>query len=121
MVPGPIMIRSSAARQWRGGVGTAFVAAISLWEVAMLAVKGRLRFKPDEASWLAANLEAPVALAPLSADISLTSCRLPDFHGDPADRLIVATAITLGIPLSTADTRIIQWNEHQRLLQVIGL
>lgn len=49
------------------------------------------------------------------------SCRLPDFHGDPADRIIVATAITLGIPLITADEKIIRWNEAQRMLQVIGL
>ena len=63
----------------------------------------------------------PVSLAPLTAEISLTSCRLPDFHGDPADRIIVATAITLGIPLITADEKIIRWNEMQRMLQVIVL
>lgn len=101
--------------------GTAIIAAISQWEVAMLAMKGRLRLLPDEASWSAANLTSPVSLAPLTAEISMTSCRLPDFHGDPADRLIVATAITLGIPLITADKTIIQWNDAQRVLQVIGL
>jgi PIN domain nuclease of toxin-antitoxin system len=76
---------------------------------------------PAEASWFSANLEAPVSLAPLTAEISTASCRLPDFHGDPADRIIVATAITLGIPLITADEKIIRWIEAQGLLQVIGL
>jgi PIN domain nuclease of toxin-antitoxin system len=46
---------------------------------------------------------------------------LIDFHGDPADRIIVATAMTLGIPLITADEKIIRWNESQRLLQVIAI
>lgn len=44
--------------------------------------------------------------------------RLPDFHGDPADRLIVATAMTLGIPLITADDKIIRWNDAQRMVHV---
>lgn len=109
------------AEQVRGFSGTAVISAISQWEVAMLAMKNRLRLLPDEASWFSANLEAPVSLAPLTAEISMASCRLTDFHGDPADRIIVATAMTLGIPLITADEQIIQWNEAQRVIQVIGL
>ena len=101
--------------------GTAIVSAISQWEVAMLVMKGRLTLTPDEESWFSANLESPVSLAPLTVEISLASCRLPDFHGDPADRIIVATAITLGIPLITADEKIIQWNEAQRLVQLVAL
>ena len=91
------------AEKLRDFSGTAIVSAISQWEVSMLAMKGRLSLMPDEESWFSANLESPVSLVPLTAEISLTSCRLPDFHGDPADRIIVATAITLGIPLITAD------------------
>ena len=109
------------AEKLREFSGTAIISAISQWEVSMLAMKGRLTLTPDEASWFSANLEPPVSLAPLTAEISTASCRLPDFHGDPADRIIVATAITLGIPLVTADEKIIRWNEAQGLLQVIGL
>lgn len=109
------------AEKLREFSGTAIISAISQWEVSMLAMKGRLALMPDEASWFSANLEAPVSLAPLTAEISTASCRLPDFHGDPADRIIVATAITLGIPLITADEKIIRWNEAQRMTQVIGL
>jgi PIN domain nuclease of toxin-antitoxin system len=87
----------------------------------MLAMKGRLSLKPDEETWFSANLAAPVSLAPLTAEIALTSCRLTDFHGDPADRIIVATAIAMGIPLITADEKIIHWNETRGQLQVIGL
>ena len=109
------------AEKIRAFAGTAVVSAISQWEVSMLAMKGRLTLKPDEETWFSANLAPPVSLAPLSAEISRTSCRLPDFHGDPADRMIVATALTMGLPLVTADEKIITWNETQRLLQVIPL
>jgi len=105
----------------RGFSGTAFICAISQWEAAMLEMKGRLQLKPDPETWFSENLELPVALAPLSAEISLASCRLPNFHGDPADRMIVATAITLGLPLVTADEKIIRWNDEVKALQVIGI
>lgn len=109
------------AEKLRNFSGTAIISAISQWEVSMLAMKSRLSLKPDEETWFSTNLEAPVSLAPLTAEISLASCRLPDFHGDPADRIIVATAITMGLPLITADEKIIQWNEALRALQVIRL
>jgi PIN domain nuclease of toxin-antitoxin system len=109
------------AEKIRDFSGAAVISAISQWEVSMLAMKGRLTLLPDEVSWFSANLESPISLAPLTAEISLTSCRLPDFHGDPADRIIVATAITLGIPLITADEKIVRWNEMKRMAQVIGL
>lgn len=101
--------------------GVAYISAISLWEVSMLSMKGRIALKPDESSWFSENLEAPASLAPLTAEISITSCKLPDFHGDPADRIIVATAITHGIPLITSDEKIIGWNEKQKLLQIIAI
>jgi PIN domain nuclease of toxin-antitoxin system len=44
---------------------------------------------------------------------------LQDFHGDPADRLIVATALVLGVPLITADRQITAWNERHARLQII--
>jgi PIN domain nuclease of toxin-antitoxin system len=101
--------------------GTAIVPAISQWEISMLVMKGRLELQPDEATWFSENLEPPISLAPLTPEICMTSCRLPDFHGDPADRIIVATAITLGIPLITSDEKIIRWNEKSGIAQVIPL
>jgi len=87
--------------------------------VAMLASKGRIDLQPDAAAWIRTNLQPPVRLEPLHPEISLESCRLADFHGDPADRLIVATAIVLGAPLITADRQIISWNERHARLQII--
>lgn len=101
--------------------GRAVVPAISIWEVAMLANKGRLVLKPNVDRWIESNLQYPVELEPLHPSISIEACRLPDFHGDPADRLIVATSIILGLPLVTADTRIHEWNRRHSRLQVVSL
>ncbi len=118
-----IWLRASAGDPQLGALrnfrGTAIVPAISVWEVAMLASKGRLELKPDVDRWIRENLQPPVRLEPLHPEISLESCRLQDFHGDPADRLIVATALVLGVSLITADRQITAWNERHARLQII--
>lgn len=86
--------------------GRSIVSAISVWEVAMLVQKGRLDLAPDVDTWISANLKRPVELEPLSPAICIASSRLLEFHGDPADRLIVATAMTLGLPLMTVDKKL---------------
>ena len=101
--------------------GRCIVSAISVWEVSMLAEKGRLELAPDLDVWISKNLTAPVELEPISPAICIASCHLPEFHGDSADRLIVATAITLGLPLITADKKIIAWNQSQSHLQILSL
>ena len=109
---------AAAAATFRG---RSIVSAISVWEVSMLAQKGRLDLAPDLDTWISINLTAPIELEPISPAICIASCRLPEFHGDPADRLIVATAITLGLPLITADKKIIEWNQSQARLQILSL
>jgi len=46
---------------------------------------------------------------PIDVRIALLSCQLEHFHKDPADRFILATAITKKIPLLTADQKILEW------------
>ncbi len=99
--------------------GVAYLPAIAIWEVAMLCVKGRLKLKPDVRTWVQANLQPPVNLEPIHPEIALLSAELRDFHGDPADRLIVATAIVCGVPLFSADTHIAQWANKSRELEVL--
>ncbi len=119
----PIWLRASAGDLQLGALrnfrGTAIVPSISVWEVAMLASKERIELQPDVDRWIHENLQPPVSLEPLHPEISLESCRLEDFHGDPADRLIVATALVLGVPLITADRQITGWNKHHARLQII--
>ena len=87
----------------------------------MLEQKRRLVLKPDVESWVKSNLAAPVELEPIHPAISIASCRLPDFHGDPADRLILATALILGLPLITADADIQRWNRRHAQIQVVEI
>ena len=105
----------------RNYAGRFILPAISVWETAMLAAKGRLKLEPGVDEWVARNLEAPVELEPLSAEISVRSSRLGEFHGDPADRLIVATAVVLQMPLVTADRQIHTWNRKTETLSLIEI
>jgi PIN domain nuclease of toxin-antitoxin system len=84
------------------------VSVISVWEVAMLVAKGRLGLDRDVAVWIEQALALPrVCLVPLSPAVAIASTRLPgEFHGDPADRMLVATSLAEGCPLVTRDERI---------------
>jgi PIN domain nuclease of toxin-antitoxin system len=96
------------------------LAAISVWEVGMLEAKGRLVLQPNARTWMV-MATAGLRLLPLDADAALLASRLPGrMHGDPADRIIVATAQILGVPLITADARILQY-ARQGHLQVMAL
>jgi len=88
-----------------------YVSTISIWEVAMLEAKGRITFSTGLASWINDALSAPgLQVVQLLPDISIDSTHLPgQFHGDPADRIIVATARFLKCPLITADGKILAY------------
>jgi len=93
------------------------IPSISAWEIGMLIAKGRITLGMDVTEWLSAVLAVPgVTLLPLSAEIALDSTRLPgEFHDDPADRMVVATARAENAPLVTADRRILAY-PHVRTL-----
>ena len=85
-----------------------FLSAISLWEAQVLRAKQRLELPLRFADWLArAADEHIISVLPLSIEVVLALDALPaSFHGDPADRLIVATARTHAMPLATHDAAI---------------
>jgi PIN domain nuclease of toxin-antitoxin system len=85
-----------------------FLAAISLWEAQMLYRKGRLQLEMDFPVWLSqASDPSAVRLLPLDTSVILALDKLPEqFHGDPADRIIVATAKAHGLELMTEDKAI---------------
>jgi len=87
------------------------VSVISAWEVSMLEARGRLRFDIPCEEWVEQAFGLPgLSLMPLTPSICVRSFRLPGvFHGDPADRLIVATARELGAVLLTRDDPILQY------------
>lgn len=84
------------------------LAAISLWEAQMLVAKGRLELDSPLTHWLpTAAAPDTVALLPMDVGVILALETLPEgFHGDPADRIIVATARAHGLPLATRDSNI---------------
>ena len=85
------------------------VSDISLWEVATLHCLGRIRLTIPLRDWLEKAVAPPlVRRIGISPAIAAELATLPDsFHRDPADRIIVATARTLGATLLTQDRRII--------------
>lgn len=71
----------------------------------MLVTKGRLRLDRDPLVWVQEALQLPrVTFLPLTPEIAVASTRLPGgLDGDPADRILAATALHLGAPLITRD------------------
>ncbi|MCC7503680.1 MAG: type II toxin-antitoxin system VapC family toxin [Saprospiraceae bacterium] len=87
------------------------VSAISIWEIAKLVEKGRLILDRSVSDWIDAILLIPkIQLIPLTPEIIIQSTQLPgDFHNDPADQIIVATAIYLNCKLLTQDSKILNY------------
>lgn len=84
------------------------ICAISCWEVAKLVELGRLQLSIPIETWFLKALAYPgVQLLSLSPEIAIASTRLPgEFHRDPADQLIVASARHYNCPLLSSDSRI---------------
>lgn len=101
-----------------------FISPVSAWEIGMLAnARGNrpaLRFLPDPKAWFSKVMAAPgIRKATMTPDIAVDASYLPgDLHGDPADRLLIATARHLRIPLVTRDTKIIEYAK-QGFMQVV--
>lgn len=89
----------------------AILSAITLWEVSMLVSRGRLSLPRDTREWLESQLSRPGFIVhPLSIAVAVGSNSLPaDPHGDPADRMIIATARHLDAVLITADQKILAY------------
>lgn len=92
-----------------------YVSSISVWEVALLVARGRLRLSLSLADWVAHAESLPyVEYVALDNTIALKSATLPEpLYRDPADRMIIATALTLGAALVTKDLRIQQYPHVQ--------
>ena len=87
------------------------VSAVSFWEVAMLIQKGRLALEVAPEEWRRRQLAAGLVEIPVDGDIAVRAGLLADLHGDPADRIIVATALA-DHQLMTVDRRILGWSGH---------
>lgn len=86
-----------------------FVSALSFWEVAMLVAKGRLSLDTTVSAFRAAALATGIQEEPVDGSIAIAAGELPEHHGDPVDRMLVATAIVRGLALLTADATLLDW------------
>ena len=112
----PDLLSGPAARAIVDADGL-LVSPVSFWEVAMLVAKGRIELDRPTATWVNDVLaQEATEEAPLTASITVLAGELPEFHGDPADRILAATAQALGVPLLTKDGTIRAWaDEHRRI------
>jgi PIN domain nuclease of toxin-antitoxin system len=98
------------------------VCAISVWEVGMLESKGRIQLGKGCLDWVRESLTAPgLRLLPLTPEIAVESSRLPGvLHGDPADRILAATARIMSATLITKDLKLIDYGIQSYISTIAG-
>ena len=90
--------------------GEAAVSAITFWEVSMLATKRRIEYPTLVARWRDELLQSGIFELVVDGNIAVAANELDGLSADPADRFIVATAMTHGATLLTADRRLLAWS-----------
>jgi len=117
-VPDAMSPAAVAEIEAASAAGALLVSAISAWEVAMLEARGRIALTRPLEEWVHAALRAPgVRLLPLEPEIAVESTRLPGTpHGDPADRILMASARVVGGRLATCDGGILRYAAEGHLL-----
>ncbi len=90
-----------------------FISPISIWEISKLVERKKITVEMDLADWLKQWIELPgIITADFSFQVALLSNRLPGIvHGDPADRILIATAYEESAVLVTADEKILKYGE----------
>jgi PIN domain nuclease of toxin-antitoxin system len=107
---------AAAIDEWQ----PALVSPISLWELTMLVERGRVAVDRDVAWWWRDLLASgTVRMAPLTGSAAISAGRLPEFHGDLADRLIYTTARELGAVLISKDERMRWYGRRRGEVEVI--
>jgi len=94
--------------------GKLAVSAVSFWEIALLTVKRRLQPGRPMGPWREGLLQRGLLEIAVDGEIAIAAAQVGDFHGDPADRFIVATATLTGATLLTSDQRILDWKGSLR-------
>jgi len=87
-----------------------FMSAITAWEISMLVDEGRLDLGTDPLLWMRSAAEAGIGLVTISLEIGVDAGRLPGgIHGDPGDRIIIATARNLSCTLLASDRKMLDY------------
>ncbi len=90
------------------------ISPISVWEMSKLVEKQRILLEMDLSDWLKQWIETPgILVAEFSCQAAILSNRLPNLsHGDPEDRILIATAYEENAVLVTADDRILSYGKE---------
>jgi PIN domain nuclease of toxin-antitoxin system len=112
----PMSVESRAAVQSAAATGGVLVSPVSAWKIGLLASRQRLRlrFAPSPDVWWLDLLSLEgVRITPLLPDAAIAASFLPgNLHRDPADRLLIATARALDVPIVTRDERILAYADQ---------
>lgn len=89
------------------------ISPISVWEISMLVERKRIALDMDLADWLGQWIDSPgILVAEFSFQVALLSNKLPgSLHGDPADRILIASAYQENAVLVTADEKILAYGK----------
>jgi PIN domain nuclease of toxin-antitoxin system len=105
----PSRLTRRVARTLEDGKNELWLSPISVWELSILADKGRVVLDSEVEEWIAeAQQQAPLKEAPITNEIALETGAFELPHRDPADRFLIATARVLDLTLVTADRRLIE-------------
>ena len=101
--------------------GEVAVSAITFVETTRLHHHGRINLGQHPATWRRERLASGLRELPVDGDIAVESVLLMNsgFHRDPADQVIVATAMLHGLTLGTTDAAIHDWTERTRLVHLV--
>ncbi len=87
--------------------GDLWLSPVSIWELGLLAARGRVRLEHGLRDWTGKSTGAlPVRDAALTREVAVVTHELPFAHADPADRFLAATALVYELTLVTADARL---------------
>ena len=89
--------------------GLVSLCSISFWEIELAIARGRVRLTEPIAKWRTRILTSGFVERPITGEDTIAMAQLPDFHADPADRLITAVAINAGLTLISSDRKILAW------------
>ena len=113
-ISNPENLSKRAAKAVKGAVKdkSILISSISAWELALLVRKKRLKLTIEVSDWIAKSESLPfIQFVPVTNSIAVKSVNLPiPLHPDPADRIIIATALSVGAPLVTKDDKLIGYS-----------
>lgn len=91
------------------------ISPMSIWEIGMLVEKKRIEIAMDVLDWVEQALEYGLVLSDITPRIAINSARLGKVHGDPIDRLLIATASEKNAVLVTCDRKILHYAKGREI------